>query len=96
MIYDRLEHIQAKDKMTRFFTQTFPKHTSIFKHSPSNMVYHADTRHRMQYFDEDLSLAYQVCGMPKVKLLFAKPDYFLHLEDLALTLSLDTLRDMFH
>lgn len=33
--------------------------------------------------------------MPKVKMLFAKPDYFLHLEDLALTLPLDTLREMF-
>lgn len=56
--YDRLEHIQAKDKMHRFFTQSFPKHPTIFKYSPSNMVYHADKRHQMQYFDEDLSIAY--------------------------------------
>jgi hypothetical protein len=81
--------------MNKFFIHDYQHHNLIFKEKEDNIIYFADKLNRLLYYDEDLSLAYQACSIPKVKLMFGRPDYFLQLEDLALTLSVEELRTIF-
>lgn len=90
----RTDELPARKAIKEFFTKRFIHLDNLHKLPNELIIFENDQRTKFNLGNDVLSACYNALALPNNKTLFCKPYDLLHMEHLALTLSVEHLRHL--